>query len=99
MRRLVVLLLAVATSFAASTTPAIDPAALLDHIKLLASDEMKGRANGSPELERAGQYIAQEFKTAGLQPGGVNGDWFQPFELVAGLTVARPSYIEDEIGR
>src|SRR5215471_15526548 len=87
MRRFVIVLAAFVTSFAASSTPAIDSDALLDHIKFLASDEMKGRANGSPELERAGEYIAQQFKAAGLQPGGKNGAWFQPFELIAGLTV------------
>jgi hypothetical protein len=65
----------------------IDSQTLLEHIKFLASDDMKGRANGSPELERAGEYIAQHFKAAGLQPGGDNGRWFQPFELIAGLTV------------
>ncbi len=48
---------------------------------------MKGRANGSAELERAGDYIAQQFRAAGLQPGGTGGSWFQPFELNAGLTI------------
>src|SRR5215831_3951516 len=87
MRRFVIVLAAFVTSFAASSTPAIEPDALLDHIKFLASDDMKGRANGSPELDRAGDYIAQQFKSAGLQPGGKNGGWFQPFELIVGLTV------------
>ena len=64
----------------------IEPDALLGHIKFLAADEMKGRANGSEGLERAGDYIAEQFKSAGLQPG-VNGSWFQPFELNAGLSI------------
>ncbi len=59
---------------------------ILEHIKFLSSDELQGRANGSAGLERAGDYIAASFKTAGLQPAGQNGDWFQPFELVAGVT-------------
>src|SRR6185436_19926554 len=63
------------------------PTALLDHIKFLASDELRGRADGSAELERAADYIADRFKAAGLRPGGDKGTWFQPFELVAGLTV------------
>jgi hypothetical protein len=87
MRRLVIVLVAFVTGFAASSTPAIEPDTLLDHIKFLASDDMRGRANGSPELERAGDYIAQQFKASGLQPGGKNGSWFQPFELIAGLAV------------
>jgi hypothetical protein len=56
------------------------------HLQFLSSDEMKGRANGSPELDRAADYIAQQFEDAGLAPGGSEG-WFQPFALVAGLSV------------
>jgi hypothetical protein len=65
----------------------IAPDALLQHIKFLSSDELKGRSNGSPELETAGDYIAQQFKAIGLQPGGTTKEWFQPFQLIAGLTV------------
>jgi hypothetical protein len=64
----------------------IEPDALLGHIKFLAADDLKGRGNGSEGLERAADYIAEQFQSAGLQPG-VNGGWFQPFELNAGLTI------------
>lgn len=64
----------------------IEPDALLGHIKFLAADDLKGRANGSDGLERAADYIAEQFKSAGLQPG-VSGSWFQPFELNAGLLI------------
>jgi hypothetical protein len=67
----------------------ITPDRLLGHIKFLASDELKGRGNGSEGLERAADYIAARFKDAGLEPGGKGGGWFQPFELIAGLTVGR----------
>ena len=73
----------------AAATPAIDPAVLLGHIKVLAADDMKGRASGSPELERAAEYIAAQFKAAGLEPGGANNEWFQPFDLQAGLEIGR----------
>ena len=97
MRRLAAaVLLAVVTGIAASSTPAIEPDVLLDHIKFLASDDMKGRADGSPELERAAEYIAQQFKSSGLQPGGENGTWFQPFELIAGLTVGTANKLSIE---
>ena len=65
----------------------IPPAALLEHIKFLSADDLKGRGDGSPELERAADYVAERFRAAGLQPGGDKGTWFQPFELVAGLNV------------
>ena len=70
----------------AATTP-IAPAALLGHIQFLASDDLRGRGNGSVGLERAADYIAAQFKAAGLRPGGPNGEWFQPFELSAGLSI------------
>ncbi|MDB5206938.1 MAG: family metallo-hydrolase [Flavisolibacter sp.] len=34
----------------------------------LASDEMRGRKTGSPEIDKAADFIAGEFKKAGLQP-------------------------------
>jgi hypothetical protein len=86
MRR-VLLLLLLLTSALTAATPAIDAERLIGHIKFLASDDLKGRASGSPELERAADYIAQQFKDIGLAPGGEDGTWFEPFELVAGLTV------------
>ena len=49
-------------------TPDIDPQRFLSHIKYLASPEMRGRATGSPELEKAADYIAAQFHAIGL-PG------------------------------
>ena len=67
--------------------PQIDPRAYLDHLKFLASDDLKGRGNGTPELYRAADYIAGHFRAAGLEPGGDDGTYYQKFELVTGLTV------------
>jgi hypothetical protein len=58
----------------------------MEHVRYLASDDLGGRGNGTPGLERAAQYIADQFRAAGLQPG-VNGSWFQPFQIVTGLEV------------
>ncbi len=53
---------------------------LSNHLKkdvyYLASDKMKGRGQGTPELERAGEFIAQRFWKIGLQPASAGG-WFQ----------------------
>ena len=46
----------------------INPQAYLEHVKYLASPELKGRATGSPELETAAAYIAGQFKSFGLEP-------------------------------
>jgi len=81
--------LALALSVVAAVHAAveIDSDRLLGHIKFLASDDLKGRADGSPELNRAADYIAQQFQEIGLRPGGDDRSWFQPFELIAGLAV------------
>ena len=76
-----------------AASPAIDADRLLGHIRFLASDDMKGRADGSPELNRAADYIAQQFTEIGLNPGGDDRTWFQPFELVAGLTVGEHNWL------
>ena len=69
--------------------PAIDADRLLDHVRFLASDDLKGRGDGSPELNRAAEYVARQFNDIGLRPGGDGQGWFQPFELVAGIAVGR----------
>ena len=48
-------------------------------ITFLASDECEGRGVGTKGLDLAADYIAGQFKKAGLKPGGVNGTYFQPF--------------------
>lgn len=53
---------------------------LLADARILSSDEMEGRATGTPGGERARAYIARRFKETGLQPFA--GDGFeQPFEM------------------
>ncbi|OFW01066.1 MAG: hypothetical protein A3I61_13820 [Acidobacteria bacterium RIFCSPLOWO2_02_FULL_68_18] len=85
LRAALVLALMATTGLAAPPVP--EPDRLLEHIKFLSSDALRGRGNGSEGLERAADYIAAQFKAAGLRPGFRNGDWFQPFELAAGLSV------------
>ncbi len=52
------------------------------HVDYLASDDMRGRGNGSPELEAAAEYVAAQFRDAGLQPAGENGAYFQALEVI-----------------
>jgi hypothetical protein len=90
MRRILLIAALVIAGRTAGALPAdISADGILRHVKFLASDELKGRGNGTPELERAGDYVAEQFKAAGLEPGGRNGQWSQSFELIAGLTVGR----------
>ena len=49
--------------------------------RVLSSDDMKGRRPFTPGIDKAADFIAEEFKKAGLQP--VNGtSYFQEFKMV-----------------
>ena len=52
-------------------------------VRYLADDALGGRLAGSPEERCAGDYIAQRFRSLGLVPAGVDGTYFQEFELAS----------------
>jgi aminopeptidase YwaD len=81
LRRLTLLAVATGLATAATGGESFDPARYLDHIKFLASPEMKGRATGSPELEKAARYIADQFRADGIQPVPGQTGYLQPFEV------------------
>src|SRR5438552_17853232 len=43
------------------------------YVKALADDSMEGRNTGSAGHKRAAEYVAEEFRKAGLEPAGTNG--------------------------
>ncbi len=55
-------------------------------VTYLASDECEGRGPGTRGIDLAAAYIANEFKKAGLKPGGVQNTYFQPFTIAAGAS-------------
>ena len=59
-----------------------------DYVKYLASDKLKGRGNGMPELNRAADYIAGRFREAGLEPAGDSGTYLQHFTMTTGVKLA-----------
>lgn len=52
--------------------------ALKEHVAILASDTLEGRATGSKGYDEAATYVAQRFQGIGLEPAGVGGSYFQP---------------------
>ncbi|WP_304170444.1 M28 family metallopeptidase [Phenylobacterium aquaticum] len=48
----------------------IDPALLADHIKVLSSDAFEGRGPATPGETKTVQFMTEQFKAVGLQPGG-----------------------------
>src|SRR6266446_10272535 len=59
----------------------------LKDVTYLASDELKGRGDGSPELDRAADYIAEQFRLAGLSPAGDANTYFQGFDITTGAVL------------
>src|ERR1700704_422094 len=54
----------------------ISPDSLKGHLSFIASDLLEGRNTPSPGLDLAAEYIAAQFRRAGLEPAGDNG-YFQ----------------------
>jgi Zn-dependent M28 family amino/carboxypeptidase len=73
------------TAAAIKTMPQFEAARLLEHIKVLSSDEFEGRAPGSKGEELTVKYLEDEFKKIGLSPGNTDGTYIQNLPLV-GIT-------------
>jgi Zn-dependent M28 family amino/carboxypeptidase len=69
-----------------AATPPIDPKLYIENVKYLASADLRGRATGSPELEKAAAYISGKFREFGIQPAD-GKQYFQPFPVT---TSAKP---------
>ena len=52
------------------------------HLKFLADDLLDGRGTGSRGLRLAENYVATQFESHGIQPGGDNGTYFQKVPMV-----------------
>ncbi|MCX6350335.1 MAG: hypothetical protein NTX03_00560, partial [Bacteroidetes bacterium] len=50
---------------------------LKTHLEVLADDNMQGRLTGTKYEQKAGKYIADQFKKYNLKPKGDKGDWYQ----------------------
>ena len=62
--------------------PAISGAALLEQITALASDELEGRAPGTHGETLTIDYLQQQFKKLGLEPGNPDGTYLQAVPMV-----------------
>ena len=102
---------AVCAVAAAATTdpfPSFDPNALVQHIKILSSDQYAGRLPGTKGEDLTVAYIAEQYRAGGLKPGNTDGTYFQKVPLVGmtpdpamvltlrkGAAAARLRYLDD----
>ncbi len=65
-----------------SALEGVEPEAVLEHIKVLASDEFEGRGPGTPGEEKTIAYLTGQFRGMGLKPGNPDGTYLQAVPLV-----------------
>ncbi|MDQ6760113.1 MAG: M28 family peptidase [Acidobacteriota bacterium] len=66
----------------------LSPDEYLGYVKYLSSDSLKGRATGTPELDKAADYIASKFRGFGLQP--LHGSsYYQDFVVTTSARLGR----------
>ena len=72
-------------------------ASLTAHIRFLSHDLLEGRGPGSRGDELAQLYVATQFESLGLKPGGADGKWYQSVPLV-GVTSQSPASVDFKRG-
>jgi hypothetical protein len=91
-----VCILLAAVAFGA--TPSFERDAYMRHVRFLASDDLEGRGNGTPELDRAADYVAEQFRAAGLEPAGDAGTFFQRLSVTVGSRVGPGNKLTLQLG-
>jgi hypothetical protein len=92
----ILLLIALAVNvyaYAQTSTGSINATEVLRIENVLASDEMKGRKTGSPELDKAAAFIADEFSKAGLEP--MSNSFMQEFFTVSPKFISVKAEMDD----
>lgn len=67
---LLFLSLSASAAIAAPQAPRFEPERLSQHVKVLASDAFEGRGPNTAGEEKTIAYLVDQFKAAGMQPGG-----------------------------
>ena len=102
--RLAITLLALAAVLGPGATgreqsqPEFSSREFLEPIKYLSSDKLKGRGDGTKELDEAAKYLAKRFKKYGLQPAGDNRTYLQHFRITVGAQLGPNNSVSYQSG-
>lgn len=77
----------VSQPLAQEAKPQFSAQEFLEPIKYLASDGLKGRGDGTPQLDEAAAYIARRFQEFGLEAWGDNHTYLQHFMMTVGAKI------------
>lgn len=85
------------TSKAKKFAKSITEIELKEHLYIYASDEFEGRDTGEPGQKKAVEYLRNYYKSIGLEPGDLEGDYFQEMTLtMRGRRGQKPKIVETE---
>ena len=65
-----------------ATDARIETERLSSIVRELASDEYQGRAPGTPGGKKTVQYLVEQFRALGLEPGGADGSWTNDVPMI-----------------
>jgi hypothetical protein len=90
-------LLSLSTGISAQNIDKIINAASVEQTeRTLSSDDMRGRAVFTPDIERAADYIESRFKAAGLQTWNGSNSYRQPFTMIQATPVSASAILDGE---
>lgn len=78
-----------AAPYLGAAEPSLEP--IRKDLYYLAGEECEGRGLETEGIRKAGEYIADSFRQAGLTPGGKDGSYFQPFTVYGPPRLGTPN--------
>jgi Zn-dependent M28 family amino/carboxypeptidase len=82
--------------FAQDIDKIINAAAVERTERVLSSDEMRGRAVFTPDIERAADYIESRFRAAGLKTWNGSNSYRQPFSMIRPTLISATGSLDGE---
>jgi len=76
----------------------LEPTRYIEVVKHLSSPELKGRGNGTPELDKAARYLADQYKAIGLEPA-FGGKFLQPFTLTTNAKLGSKNKFSESVAK
>lgn len=76
----------------AEPKPKVEAAKIREYVKKLASDEFEGRGTGQKGGDATAEWIAKQFESFGLKPGGEKGTYFQEVPMMGVKTLPSSTF-------
>ena len=84
---------------AAAATAHVSTERMSEITRVLASDDFQGRSMGTAGEQKSVAFLIDQFKAAGLEPGGENGGWTQTVPMIRTKLQAPMSFAVKQAGK